>query len=183
MDHPLTTALLLAVVLAAAVCDIATRRIFNVITYPAIVAGVACNAWLDGWPGVASAVAGFAVGFGPMLVAYLIGGYGGGDAKLMGAVGAIGGPFAALSVLFYGLLVGVAMGMLEVVWRGQALATLARSGRALWLLLSGARPSDPTTPQSPKVRLGLAIAIGAAWYVTEEWLGTTVYDTVLNLIR
>ncbi len=175
-------ALLLAVVVPAAASDIVTKRIFNAITYPGIVAGLIANAWLAGWPGLADSALGFAVGFGPLLAAYLIGGYGGGDAKLMGAVGAIAGARAAISILMYGLLIAVAMGLLQLIWRGQTWSTLARTGRAVWLVFSGGRPGDPTTAQSVQVRLGLAIGLGAVWYMAEAHSGRTLYDWLVGLI-
>jgi len=174
------TLLLLTVVVPAAVCDVLTRRIFNAITYPGIVAGFALNGWLAGWAGVSDAGLGFAAGFGPLLVAYLIGGYGGGDAKLMGAVGAIGGAWTAVSVLMYALLLGVAMGLIETIWRGRMRATLWRTARAAWLVLAGGRPGDPVGPHSIQVRLGLAIALGSVWHLAEAHSGRTLWDWLVG---
>jgi prepilin peptidase CpaA len=80
--------------LAAAVCDARTRRIPNALTIPAFFAGLIFQAAFNGWSGVGgvggaglgSALLAFLVGFGTFFVLWLIGGGGGGDVKLMGAL-------------------------------------------------------------------------------------------------
>lgn len=74
---------------AAAVEDIARRRISNWIPLSALVAGLAWNASQGGWRGAGGAVAGAAAGFAVFLVFYLLGGMGGGDVKLMAGFGAV----------------------------------------------------------------------------------------------
>ncbi len=92
--------------LTAAVCDFRSKKIPNRLTVPAFAAALvyhgAVGAWTGGWYGMGShlltALAGFGVGFGILLVLWLIGGGGAGDVKLMGAVGAWLGPWNTLTV-------------------------------------------------------------------------------------
>lgn len=72
----------------ALVCDLKTRKIPNWLTVPALVAAVAFHGFFDGWRGLSFAATGFALGFGFLLVLWLIGSGGAGDVKLMGALGA-----------------------------------------------------------------------------------------------
>ena len=68
--------------------DLRSRRIPNALTVPSLALALAFHAWFDGWAGLKSGFAGFALGFGTLLVLWLVGGGGAGDVKLMGALGA-----------------------------------------------------------------------------------------------
>lgn len=72
----------------AVVIDVRSRRIPNWLTVTAFALGIVFNVAIGGLPGLWLSLGGFAVGFGTLLVLWLIGGGGGGDVKLMGAVGA-----------------------------------------------------------------------------------------------
>ncbi len=77
-----------AFVAVAAVSDLRTRRLPNWLTVPAFAAAVLAHTAVNGLGGLGFALMGFATGFGILLVLWLIGGGGGGDVKLMGALGA-----------------------------------------------------------------------------------------------
>jgi prepilin peptidase CpaA len=79
--------------LLAAVIDVRTRRIPNWFTVPVLAAGLLFHSLTGGWGGLLMAIGGFVTGFGILLVLWLTGGGGGGDVKLMGAVGAWLGPW------------------------------------------------------------------------------------------
>jgi prepilin peptidase CpaA len=74
--------------LIAAVWDMRTRRLPNWLTVPAFGCGLLFHLCTSGWTGLGTALAGFATGFGVLLVLWLIGGSGAGDVKYMGALGA-----------------------------------------------------------------------------------------------
>lgn len=75
-------------VLVAAISDYRTRRLPNWLTVPACGAAIVLHTAINGLTGLTFAVVGFATGFSILLVLWLIGGSGGGDVKLMGALGA-----------------------------------------------------------------------------------------------
>ena len=174
---------LAAVLIAVAVTDLRSGKILNAITYPAVAIGVLGHTvvwWLGYEPsfGPVGSLAGFAAGFLPLLLAWLAGGIGGGDAKLMGAVGALGGVWFAISALFYGLAVAVIMAIFIMLRRRITIATLGRIWRFVCLSFTPAKGADPSTPQSPKIPFGLALCIGGAAAMTEVlirggnlWLG------------
>lgn len=123
---PVRAAILAAPLLALAWIDLRTRLLPNRLV--ALFAAVsAVTAPLAGDPSVIGAVAGGAVGFGAMLVLFVVlRGFGAGDVKLAGAVGlAVGlgalGSWAVLSCLAAGL---VAVGLLVTrrARRGDAMA-------------------------------------------------------------
>src|SRR3954471_4662700 len=89
-----TQVLLFAVLLGAATTDIISRKVPPWLTLPGIAFGFAL-AWAGGdWTRLESSLLGFAIATGVFGLAYLMGGIGGGDLKLVAAVGAIkGAPF------------------------------------------------------------------------------------------
>lgn len=92
--------------LVAAILDYRTKKLPNWLTVPGFVAALVYHAVMGastgGWTGLgwalANALGGFAVGFGILLVLWLIGSGGAGDVKLMGALGAWLGAAATLQV-------------------------------------------------------------------------------------
>ena len=72
--------------LATAISDMRSRRIPNAMTVPMFVLGLIFQIAFNGWAGLADAGWAFAMGFGVLLILWLVGGGGGGDVKLMGAL-------------------------------------------------------------------------------------------------
>jgi prepilin peptidase CpaA len=91
--------LIVAITLAAAVIDMRSRRIPNWFTVPVCVAGLLFHTVTGGLPGLGMSLGGLATGFGILLVLWLIGGGGGGDVKLMGALGAWLGAMSTVFVV------------------------------------------------------------------------------------
>lgn len=161
--------IVLAVTLvAASVTDIRKGKIYNWITYPAALIGLGGHLITGGlWGdpdhlGLAGSLGGLAAGFGPLLLAWLAGGIGGGDAKVMGSVGALVGWKFAVTSLFYGLAVAVVMAVIVMIRKKVVRNTFGRLGRFFLLWAGKARPNAPTTPKSPTVPFGFALCIGAA---------------------
>jgi prepilin peptidase CpaA len=86
--------------LAAAVSDLRTRKLPNWLTVPAFALALVAHTAANGLPGLGFSLLGFVAGFGILLVLWLIGGSGGGDVKLMGALGAWLGARLTLRVFF-----------------------------------------------------------------------------------
>ncbi|MEO1996433.1 MAG: A24 family peptidase [Planctomycetaceae bacterium] len=84
---------------ATAVSDLRSRRIPNAMTVPMFVLGLIYQAVFNQWAGLADAGQAFAMGFGILLVLWLVGGGGGGDVKLMGALSVWLGFYLTLLVL------------------------------------------------------------------------------------
>ena len=109
-------------------------------------------------------------------------GRGGGDVKLMGAVGAFLGWPAALYATFYSFLVGTALGLLLMVWRGQTRSVVRRLGVAIRLLpVPGVRPEEAIPPGSLQVPFGVATCIGSVWWMVERAFGRSLWDLLAGL--
>ncbi len=111
-----------AFTLVAAVTDLRTRRLPNWLTIPALAAALVFHGVTSGLAGLGTALAGFALGFGVLFVLWLIGGGGGGDVKLMGALGAWLGPTSTLLVFFastlFALIGTVVLATLDLLKHG-----------------------------------------------------------------
>ena len=102
--------------LAAAVMDLRTRKIPNKLTIPVFAAGLVYQAAFNGLPGLADAGWAFLIGFGSLFVLWMIGGGGGGDVKLMGALGVWLGKDMTLYVLCLSTLFVIAGTGIVVLW-------------------------------------------------------------------
>jgi len=186
----LAWSVLAPVLVAAGVCDLRRGVVYNWLTYPAIVAGLVLGAVEgaaagDTLDGLTNHAVGLGFGFGVLFVAYLLGGMGGGDVKLMGAVGALLGwrDWAALEAMFYSFLAGAAVGVIVVIWRGQAGAVLRRMWMAIRILpLPTATLDEATGTPTYRVPFGFAVCVGTLWYLAEELAGRSFYDFVAGLV-
>jgi len=158
--------MLLAVVLATAVVtDIRSSRIPNWLTIPAMAAGTCAYTWTNGVAGMVFSMVGLGVGLGLFLILHLSGGIGAGDVKLMGAVGAMVGPYGALISGFLVMLIGglYAVGAMCYQWgivtTGQKLAC-ATCGT----FLTGGKVWAQELQLPFRLRYGLAIAGGTLLY-------------------
>ena len=107
---------LIVLALVTSVTDIRTRRIPNWAVVAGFAAGILGNVYASGWLGLRTALLGFLCGFALYLPLYLLQGRGGGDLKLMAAMGAITGyPNFLFLFLFTSILGGIfAVGYLLV---------------------------------------------------------------------
>jgi prepilin peptidase CpaA len=170
--------LCLLVCFVAAWLDVATRRIPNVLTYPAIVLGLVLNVvaplvlvradlpvavvWL-GSHGALDGGLGFGVAAGIGVVSFLARGLGGGDVKLLGAVGAMLGLGLFVPVFVNTLVVAAVLGLLNWAFRGTLVPRIqVVAGNVLAALFTG-QPLKGVYPfgrtESP---FGVALLIGVA---------------------
>ncbi|MGE0814446.1 MAG: prepilin peptidase [Vicinamibacterales bacterium] len=155
-----------AVLVAAGACatDLARARIPNSLTVPGIVVGVLAQTVLPGGHGVVASLLGGLAGLGVFFPFFALGGMGGGDVKLMAALGTWMGAPAILFVALYAALAGgvIAVGVaLAHNYLGEALRNL-RSLLRYWAVV-GIRPDPALTLErgrGPRVPYALAIFAG-----------------------
>lgn len=146
------------------VSDVRTLRIPNLLTGPTVLVGLGLNAWYLGSAGVLASLAGLALAVAILLGPFALGGIGGGDVKMMAAVGALVGPRLVLASLGIGFILGGVFMAVHLARRAQLGATLARCGRMLSaavlsrsvepLRVSAARPDAIVLPYSLPLGLG-----------------------------
>lgn len=165
--HPAQLVLLGAVALVSFWTDAARKKIYNWVTLPGIAAGLAAHAWVGGWPAVQSGLLGFAIGFGIFLVFFLMdAGMGGGDVKLIGAIGAITGPQFVIYTMFYGGLAGLAIGLSTLIWNGRVRYAASHFGRFLYAAVHpGKEAVSLRDEKTLYVPYGAALSVGALWQI------------------
>ena len=173
-------AVLCLVVIIAAVMDLKTGLVPNRLTYPAMLGGVlfwtiigAIEGGLTGaWIGWQWGFGGLLVGLVPyMILVFVFGGLGGGDAKLMGSVGAISASWqCVVATSIYAMAIALVMALWIMFRQGLVRQTLQR----LWgaFLIAGARGKPKLTHEdSPRIAFAFAIAVGAVISGVELMLG------------
>jgi prepilin peptidase CpaA len=105
--------------------DWRTRRIPNWLTVSGAIAGLAANVMIRGWHGAIASLEGAGLALGLLLPLVLLRGFGAGDWKLMGAMGAVMGWQAMLSVLFVSALISGAMAVFQMVVANRVKETLS----------------------------------------------------------
>ena len=155
------------IAIAGAVQDVRGGRIPNWLTYPAILAALAVRSILSGWPGLESGLVGWLVAGGIFYVLFLLGGMGGGDVKLMAAVGAWAGNSQVVAILIAAAIAGGALAVFYMVSRKQLWLTLLNTGELLRHHATvGLKPHpvlNVREPSTMRVPYGLAIAMGTLY--------------------
>jgi prepilin peptidase CpaA len=163
-----TAPLWVPVLVAAIACvtDLRTRRIANVLTFGAAAGAVVTYGVMNGLAGVAFAASGWAVGLALFLPLFLLRGMGGGDVKLLAALGAWVGPGLAVWLALWSAVAGGLLAVIVALARGYGRQAFAN----VWGLLSywrvmGVRPHpaltlEASTSAAPRLPYSLPIAAG-----------------------
>ncbi|MGH9172892.1 MAG: A24 family peptidase [Vicinamibacterales bacterium] len=162
----------MVVATSAVVWDLSTRRIPNVLTFGAALLAFVTHGSLDGWSALGMSLGGWAVGVAFFFPLFALGGMGGGDVKLLGAIGAWLGPIPVIWVALFSGIAGGIMGLVVAGFSGY----LKQAFRNVWGLLlywrvAGVRPLPELTLSSTSraPRLAYAVPVLAGLMVTLWW--------------
>jgi prepilin peptidase CpaA len=157
--------LLIALIIAWG--DVRTRRIPNYLTFGAALGGLIFQMAWQGWPGLVSGLTGLGLGFGLLLLPYILGGMGAGDVKALAALGAWLGPQQTFELFLFMAIAGGVMALMVMWWRGMMGVKIRETGvLILNLVLSRSVNLAPASPASvsknESLPYGLALAVGMA---------------------
>lgn len=155
--------------LAAAACDVASRKIPNLLTGPLFLVGLVWALCAGGLAGIADGLAASILLAAPFVFLFAFAGGGAGDAKLMGALGmwlgVHNGVAVLLAVVLSGLVLAVAFALAKS-WLRPALANVASILRAFVYTafgkgkLADARGLIPDVKDMHTIPYGVAIFAG-----------------------
>lgn len=128
----------LALAILAAVWDLRSRRIPNWLTMTGLALGAVMQTYQGTWR---EAVFGFLLATVIYLPLWLAGGRGGGDLKLMAALGVLLGPTGWIQLFVLTAVIGGLWALMLVIAKRRFLVTLKNVGAILWALVRGRRPA------------------------------------------
>ena len=155
----LVTAIVAVGMGAAAVIDLRTRRIPNILTATMAAVGIGLAAAGVGRVGLGASLLGCLLGLAFMMPGHIFGRTGGGDVKLLAAAGALLGPTDTIYAFLYTAIAGGVLALVVAVARRRLSQTLASTGA----LVSGseqARVEVESTASDNRFAYAPAIAIG-----------------------
>jgi prepilin peptidase CpaA len=160
----LASAAAVTVALIGCVTDLQSRRIPNAVTLTAAVAAFAFHAFVGGWTDLGWSLAGWATGLAIFFPLFLLRGLGGGDVKLMAALGAWLLPATTVWLALYAALAGGALAVVVSVSGGYLWKALGNIwGLLIFWRVMGLRPHPEMTLESagsPRLPYALPIAAG-----------------------
>ena len=149
---------------AATVIDLRSQRIPNALTNPLAISASAPQTLTQGSSGLWASMLGLGLGLGLMLAPFLFSVMGGGDVKLMAAIGAWVGPQLILTSFLATSIIGGLYALLVLARRGDVIRSVFLR---FWTTVSvGAGTGEfhyqPVTESRslPRLCYGLAIALG-----------------------
>lgn len=145
----------------AAFTDWREHRIYNKLLGPAFLIALFLSVLTNGWTGLKGSLFGALIGFGILLIPYLLGGMGAGDVKLLAVIGTFGGPHFVVSSFLYGALLGGFISAGLLVRRGAFWITIKRFLLLLPFLTKPESLSEEMrSARQEKFPYGIAIVLG-----------------------
>lgn len=166
--------LLELLVVAAAFLDLRSRRIPNWLTLTGVVVGLSINSYQARWTGLKSGLLGMLIALLVYGLLFALRAMGGGDVKLMAAVGAFTGPEAWLIIFIITAIVGGLIAVITLLTRGGLVRALANVATILGSLgrlrapheehphLDVGHPSARTLPHGASIAIGVLLYL--VWY-------------------
>ena len=154
--------IVIAGVLAAALCDWKARKIPNWLTLSMIAFGLILHIASDGISGVGISLLGLVCGILLLYLPFSLGGVGGGDVKLLGAIGSLLGPVLVLQIFLASAVFGGIFSLVAMINGKTAKQTFQDlKNKALYFLLTRKFVAEPANNGGRK-KLGIpyACAIG-----------------------
>lgn len=169
----------LGIVLAvAAVTDLRFRKIPNLLTFPAIATALCYHVTTGGLEGFLFSASGLVLGIAVLIVPFLMGGMGAGDAKLMGVVGAVLGPKGAfIATLLTCLIGGIYALIILIIHRDVSKKKLKRWWTAIKIFIYTRQVvviSEDMKENYPELCYGIAIVTATIFYVLMSYQ-TTIF--------
>ena len=171
-ENELLIIFIVLVTATAAGFDIVKHKIPNMLNFPAMLGAVVYFTALHGWDGFVFSACGMLTGIALLLLPYLMGGMGAGDAKLMGAVGACLGTEHAIKAFIYVAAMGCVYALIVMIAQRSRMKGYFKQ---LWLTAQAVMltrhyvPVESSDGERPKVYYGVAIAAGTLLYLSAEF--------------
>lgn len=157
--------LMLVILIVSAIFDYRYRKVPNIVTFPAIAAGMSMASLQSGFSGLSASTAGLFLGMALLSFPYAMGGIGAGDVKLLGAIGAIKGPWFVFMAFLAAAIIGGLMAVFRMAFiiKNPDMRVLGHSVRAAYY--TGALSAIEIPDYALKEKLPYAVAISGGGIV------------------
>lgn len=164
-----------SILIIAAIIDIRVQKIPNVLTFPAMLTALTFHSVTGGFKGFVFSAEGLALGIALFLIPYVMGGMGAGDAKLMGAIGAIVGPRAVVLACLFTAVAGGFYALIVFLLNMPYFKSFIQRSTLTLKVFAFTRnfipiPADESE-KKPRLCYGVAIAAGTFSYLILEAYG------------
>jgi prepilin peptidase CpaA len=171
MSTMLISTIVIGIGIVACAFDIRTRRIPNALTFSAALCGLVFHAANSGTAGAQLAAGGWVVGLFVLLPFFALGGMGGGDVKLVAALGAWLGPSQTFWVAIYAGIAGGVLGLFVALAHGYLKTAISNVSAMFGYWSSVGIKAVPgltlESSKSPRVAYAIPILVGT---VVTLWL-------------
>ncbi|MGE4107017.1 MAG: prepilin peptidase [Bacteriovoracia bacterium] len=167
-----TETYLVAIVLISLIAlatDVARGKIYNWLTLPALLLGIAVSASLAGWSGASDSLLG--AGAGLLLFGWIfwLGFMGAGDVKLLMALGAWGGLAYTADVAVFSVAVGAVIAFFVLLFKGRLPDFFYRVSAPFMALFNrGFKFRFPEIDRRLRMPFGIPIAVAAVWVAVDN---------------
>ena len=171
LPHPLLQIVLALVAGLSAISDLRTRTIPNWLTVGGLGLAALVQMAANGWPGAKAAALGFGVAMLIYIPLYLLRVMGGGDVKMMAAIGAAAGPGNWLAIFLITSILGGPIAIVTILLRGRFGKTMRNIGLIFSQLIRWRAPHEANSeldvahPHSFGLPHGAVIALGVAGFL------------------
>jgi prepilin peptidase CpaA len=173
--HDSLIVLLSAVLLIAAIIDLRTQKIPNLLTYPAMIFALSYHSTINGFEGLIFSGSGLLIGILLLIIPFFMGGMGAGDAKLLGAVGSFLGAKATFGAFIFVALAGGIYSLVIILIRRDSFKGFFSEKLMVLSSMVMLRQYVPiqseSSGQKPRLKYGVAIAFGTLTYLLTKALG------------
>lgn len=127
MNLTINDYILITLVILSVYFDLTKKKIPNIITFPVILWGLLTYSIFNGFDGFKFSMVGFLVGLAIFIIPFILGGMGGGDVKMMAAIGALKGWKFVLTTAIYSGLVGGIIVIIYLIYKKRLCITLKKT--------------------------------------------------------
>lgn len=157
-----TIAVMIAMFCAALYTDLTTGKIYNKLTLPAAGVGILANLIINGWHGLLMSLAGLGLVLFLSLVFAPLAGIGGGDRKLMMAVGALMGFQITIWAMLYSAIIGGVLSLAVMIWHRVTGETIRNMYTNIFVSSVTRKPVALTAgSRNIRIRYSPAIVVGS----------------------
>lgn len=142
--------------------DVRWGKIFNAVTVPGVLVGLTLNSIAGGMPGLVTSLGGIGIGLGVFFVTAFLGRIlGGGDIKLLIAVGALQGPAFLVWTIVVMAGVGAILAVATALYHGVLTTKLKSLVTICYMRMTHKVPMQMEQNSSgPRLPYAIAIALG-----------------------